>query len=168
MRAEASPSIDVVWGGPDSPGGGGRLTSAVITECLDGASESVLIVGYAVHDEPSVVAALHRAADRQVPLTLLCERPADNPRFNGPTLPFPSLAARRLAWPADRRPAGASLHAKLLVVDGHLALVGSANLTGAALSRNVECGVLISGGPLPAAVLAHVDGLVAAGVLRPV
>ncbi|HVM26151.1 MAG TPA: hypothetical protein VM433_00570 [Mycobacteriales bacterium] len=50
-------------------------------------------------------------------------------------------------------------------MDRHAALVSSADLTGAALGRNLECGVLVSGGPVPTAVLAHVEGLLAAGQL---
>lgn len=166
VRGEGSTSIDIVWGGPDSPAGGGRLTSAVITECLDDASETLLVVGYAVHDEPSVVAALHRAARRGVEITLLCERPVDNPRFQGVDRPFPDLPARRLAWPSAHRPPGSSLHAKILVVDRRVALVGSANLTGAALGRNLECGLLVMDGDVAGSIAEHVEGLLRAGHLR--
>ncbi|WP_425454039.1 phospholipase D-like domain-containing protein [Nocardioides immobilis] len=38
------------------------------------------------------------------------------------------------------------MHAKVLVVDRRTALVGSANLTGHALERNLECGLLVRGG----------------------
>jgi cardiolipin synthase len=167
VRAEQQPSVDVVWGGPDSRIGGGRLTSAVITEALDAARTDVLVVGYAVHDEPSVVAALQAAVGRGVELTLLCERPADNPRFTGAEHPFPGLAARRLSWPGAARPTGTSLHAKVLVIDQRVALIGSANLTGAALGRNLECGVLITDGPVPRRIVQHVEDLAALGVLRP-
>jgi phosphatidylserine/phosphatidylglycerophosphate/cardiolipin synthase-like enzyme len=54
------------------------------------------------------------------------------------------------------------MHAKVLVVDRSVALVGSANLTGYGLERNLECGLLIRGGPVPAALaehLLHVDDL---------
>lgn len=168
VRTERQPSVDVVWGGPDSRAAGGRLTSAVITESLDAAGAQVLVIGYAVHDEPSVVASLHAAVGRGVELTLLCERPTDNPRFNGSDRPFPSLTARRLCWPAVARPAGTSLHAKVLVVDRRLALIGSANLTGAALGRNLECGVLITGGAVPRRIVEHVEDLALLGVLVPV
>ncbi len=38
------------------------------------------------------------------------------------------------------------MHAKVLVVDGRTALVGSANVTGSAMERNLECGLLVRGG----------------------
>jgi phosphatidylserine/phosphatidylglycerophosphate/cardiolipin synthase-like enzyme len=49
------------------------------------------------------------------------------------------------------------------VVDRESALVGSANLTGYVLERNLEWGLLIRGGRLPAAVAEQVlnaDGLI--------
>ena len=168
VRAEGGPDIDVVWGGPESPAGVGRLTSAVSTEGLADARESVLVLGDAVHDEPSVVEALERALSRGVAVTLLCERAVDNPRFRGADRPFASLDARRLVWPGVDRPPGASMHAKVLVVDRRVTLVGSANLTGAALGRNIECGVLVTGGGVAASITEHIDGLLRAGRLRAV
>ena len=158
------PAVSAVWTGP-SAGGGVRLTSVVVVELLDAALEEVLLVGYAVHDEPAVTAALRRAADRGVRVRLLLERPEDNPGYHGRGGPFAGLRAERLRWPAAARPPGASLHAKVLVVDRQAALVGSANVTDAALDRNLECGMLIRGGPQPAALVAHVDALARAGLL---
>jgi len=65
--------------------------------------------------------------------------------------------ARRWRWPTDHRSPGASLHAKLLVVDARRALVGSANLTRRALTANLEAGVLIEGPDLAAEFHAHVQ-----------
>jgi phosphatidylserine/phosphatidylglycerophosphate/cardiolipin synthase-like enzyme len=47
------------------------------------------------------------------------------------------------------------MHAKVLVVDRKTALVGSANLTGYGLERNLEAGMLIRGGPVPALLAEH-------------
>ena len=54
--------------------------------------------------EPTLTDALHRAADRDVFVQLLCERRTDNPGFNGDSSPFPNLRARRLCWPAAKTP----------------------------------------------------------------
>ena len=157
--------IDVVWTGPDSGAATGRLTSAVVVDLIDRAVTDVLLVGYAVHTEPTVAAALRRAAARAVTITLLVERATDNPRFTGSGAAFPGIDAIRLHWPREERPAGASLHAKILVIDSHIALVGSANITGAALGHNLECGLLVTGGPVPAEVCEHVGLLLGRGVL---
>ncbi len=144
-----------------------RLTSVVVIDLIDQAQTDVLLVGYAVHTEPSVAEALHRARGRGVAITLLLERNLDNPAFASAGAAFPGLTATRLSWPASARAAGASLHAKVLVVDGAAALVGSANVTGAAFERNLECGLLVQGGPQPAAICAHVRSLTELGVFLP-
>lgn len=66
-----------------------------------------------------------------------------------------ALRARHLVWPSQHREAGAALHAKVLVVDRQTVLVGSANLTGHGLERNLECGLLVRGGPVPERIVAH-------------
>jgi phosphatidylserine/phosphatidylglycerophosphate/cardiolipin synthase-like enzyme len=71
---------------------------------------------------------------------------------------------RRWCWPADRRPPGALLHAKALIIDGERALIGSANLTERALSANL--GVLIRDPSVTAALEAHIGSLMESGVLR--
>jgi cardiolipin synthase A/B len=80
--------------------------------------------------------------------------------------PFSGLGAVRLHWPRGQRPAGASLHAKVIVVDDGIALVGSANLTNRAMETNLECGILIRGGPQPQAIRRHITELRARGNQR--
>lgn len=157
--------VDAVWTGPDTGTSTSRLTSAVVVDLIGEARTDVLLVGYAVHTEPSIARALHDAQARGATITLLLERSIDNLTFTGSGGAFGGLPATRLAWPAAHRPSGASLHAKVLVVDGAAALIGSANLTGAALERNLECGLLVRGGSEPAAVRAHIGRLLEAGEL---
>jgi phosphatidylserine/phosphatidylglycerophosphate/cardiolipin synthase-like enzyme len=71
-----------------------------------------------------------------------------------------------LRWPVDKRPPGAALHAKIIVVDDRIALITSANLTSRAMETNLECGILIRGGPQPRAIRDHITGLQAHGYLR--
>jgi phosphatidylserine/phosphatidylglycerophosphate/cardiolipin synthase-like enzyme len=60
------------------------------------------------------------------------------------------------------------MHAKAVVADSHVAFLTSANLTEAALERNMELGVLIRGGMLPVSIERLVDALVISGELQPV
>jgi cardiolipin synthase A/B len=139
-----------------------QLTLAVPSDLIAEAQREVLLVRYAMFPGEDVRAALTAAAGRGISITLLLERAADNPHFAGYRDPFPDLVARRLCWPAANRPAGASMHAKLLVIDRGTALVGSANLTGYGLERNLECGLLIRGGRVPALLVQHLlsaDGI---------
>lgn len=119
------------------------------------AEQEILLASYATYPPVSLKTALAAAVTRGVAVTLLLERAEDNPAWKGAPEPFPHLAATRLCWPLARRPAGASLHAKVLVVDRKVALVGSANFTGHALESNLECGLVVRGGPVPTMLAEH-------------
>lgn len=149
------PRITPVWTGPESSAAPGRLTLPVITDLIAEATEEIVLVSYATIPSQEIQQALIRAASRGVAITLLLERPEDKERFNGSHDPFPGLVAQRLHWPAASRPTGASMHAKILVIDRTTALVGSANFTGHGLERNLECGLLLRGGPVPAQLVEH-------------
>ncbi len=149
------PLVTPVWTGPESEVGHGRLTLAVVADLIDEAERELVIVSYATVPGVDIRQALEAAVTRGVTLTLLLERPEDNPKFHGHGDPFSGLPARRLVWPHHARPLDASMHAKLLVVDRRTALVGSANLTGHALERNLECGLLIRGGSVPERLAEH-------------
>jgi len=157
--------IDVVWTGPETGTGAGRLTASVVTDLIDQAHRSILLVSFATNNEPAIEASLTAAADRGVEITLLAERHEDNPGYTASGTPFPGLRAVRLRWRADRRPHGAALHAKIIVIDDDVALAGSANFTGRAMAANLECGILIRGGPQPRAIRDHVGDLWSRGYL---
>jgi phosphatidylserine/phosphatidylglycerophosphate/cardiolipin synthase-like enzyme len=156
------PRITPVWTGPESGTPHGRLTLAVLGDLVEEARDELVLASYATVPSDDVRVALAAAASRGVAITLLLERPEDNAHFAGSSDPFPGLAAERLCWPASQRPQGSSMHAKILVVDRRTALVGSANLTGFALERNLECGLLVRGGPVPEQLAEHL--LTARGV----
>ncbi len=165
-RARQRQSLDVVWTGPETGSGIGRLTAATVIDLIGQARHEILIVSYATRSEPAIEAALAVAAGRGAQITILAERHADNPNYTATGTPFPGLQALRLRWPASRRPAGAALHAKIIVVDDTIALVGSANFTSRGMESNLECGILIRGGPQPAAIRDHVTELRARGELE--
>ncbi len=59
------------------------------------------------------------------------------------------------------------LHAKAVVADDEAAFVTSANLTEAALDRNVELGLLVRDRALAASVLSYFQGLIDRGRFQP-
>jgi cardiolipin synthase A/B len=130
------------------------------------ARREILLVSYATQTERAIIAALDSAVSRGVAITLLAEQHADNPAYDPSGTPFPGLSATRLHWPARHRSPGASLHAKIIVVDDYPALVASANLTSRAMEANLECGTLIRGGPQPRAIRDHIFQLRALGLLQ--
>lgn len=164
-RGRQRQSLDVVWTGPETGSGAGRLTAATVIDLIGHARREILIVSYATHSEPAIEASLVAAAGRGVEITILAERHADNPGYTARGTPFPGLQALRLRWPASRRPAGAALHAKIIVVDDTIVLIGSANFTSRGMESNLECGILIRGGPQPAAIRDHITELRARGEL---
>jgi cardiolipin synthase len=164
-RARHHQSVSVVWTGPESGVSSSRLTAAAVIELINAARSAILLVSYATQTEPQISAALSAAVARDVAVTLLAERHADNPLYSSDATPFPALDVLRLHWPSPNRPPGAALHAKIIVVDDQVALVGSANLTSRAMESNLECGILLRGGPQPRAIRDHIMGLYAAGLL---
>ena len=116
----------------------------------------------------SVAEDLTAAVERGCAVDVVFETHEDSSGdYSGPSIAFGAVPGiRRWRWPADRRPSGgAALHAKLLVVDGRRALVGSANLTHRALTANLEAGVLIEDPDVAAQLERHVRRLMRDEVL---
>ena len=81
--------------------------------------------------------------------------------------------ARLYVWPIHQRPVSpagrhGSLHAKVAVAGGRALLISSANLTEIAMTLNMELGVLVQGGDLPAQVEQPFVRLIEMGTLEPV
>ena len=62
---------------------------------------------------------------------------------------------------------GGVLHAKAIVADNEAVFVTSANLTEAALDRNLEVGILFRDRPLALSLSNHFQGLIDKGLLSP-
>ena len=54
---------------------------------------------------------------------------------------------------------GGKVHAKVAVADENFCFISSANLTGHAMEKNMEAGVLIRGGPIPSNLHKHLEAL---------
>ena len=158
-----------VWTGPGATGDQ-RLTAAVLHELVVHARERILLVSFAAYTLAELATDLEEAVQRGCEVDVVFETEEDSAgAYSGPqSKPFGSVTgARRWRWPIDQRSPGAVLHAKLLVVDGCRALVGSANLTHRALTANLEAGVLIEDDELAAELEVHMRTLISAGTLVP-
>ncbi len=156
-----------MWTGPAATGEQ-RLTAAVLHDLVAGARERVLLVSFAAYTLTELAGDLEAASGRGCAVDIVFETEEDSVGgYSGPhSRAFGALGgAQRWRWPADQRSPGAVLHAKLLVVDGRRALVGSANLTPRALTANLEAGVLVEDPDLAAELEAHVRRLMARGTL---
>lgn len=149
-----------------------RQTSAVLLELLGRAEHSLLLTSFSAYKVPTVMSALKAAVERGVHVRMLLET-ADGGALDFDIADeFAAIAGLEvLVWPANMRPpadAGkASMHAKVVVCDREAAFVTSANLTGTALERNLEVGVLVDGGALAGKLWDHFDQLKVKGILNP-
>lgn len=158
----------VVWTGPGSSGAQ-RLTAAALQELLSSAEQRILIVSFAAHTLSDVASALEDAVARGCAIDVVFETEDDSSgSYSGPSsTPFGEVTGiHRWHWPSDQRQATGVLHAKVLVIDGRRALVGSANLTYRALHNNLEAGILVEDPELAASIERHVRSLMESGVLR--
>jgi phosphatidylserine/phosphatidylglycerophosphate/cardiolipin synthase-like enzyme len=142
----------------------------VLHELVTGATERILLVSYAAYTLAELASDLEAAVRRGCQVDTVFETEEDSAgAYSGPhAQPFASIVGiRRWRWPAGQRPAGAVLHAKLLVVDGRRAPVSSANLTHRALTSNIEAGVLVGDPDLAGALERHVRTLIDDRILLP-
>jgi phosphatidylserine/phosphatidylglycerophosphate/cardiolipin synthase-like enzyme len=178
------PRPDLVWSGPEVPGLHARDTRRVYEELLGSAERSVWVSTYVFFDGPKAFEILARRMDA-VPglrVTLLL----NIQRRRGDTTEAEHLVRRFVDrfwtadWPGASRPRvfydpraldpdapGGVLHAKAVVADEEAVFVTSANLTEAALERNIELGLLVRDRALAVSVATHFNGLIDRGLLCP-
>jgi phosphatidylserine/phosphatidylglycerophosphate/cardiolipin synthase-like enzyme len=166
--------IDLVWTGPKTGLIPTRNTEQVIREVIDEAVEHLFIVSYVFYNAASIVAGLNEAAERGVSVRVLLECPTGR----GGAVTGDGLSAMHRAvpkaelyiWSPSEKAisAGAltaAVHAKCAVADDRLAFVTSANLTSAAMERNMELGILVRGGAIPDRLHCHLKALVHTGTI---
>jgi phosphatidylserine/phosphatidylglycerophosphate/cardiolipin synthase-like enzyme len=178
------PRPDLVWSGPEVPGLHARDTRRVYEELLGSAERSVWASTYAFFDGPKAFEVLARRMDTTPDLrvTLLL----NIQRKRGDATAAEQLV-RKFAdrfwgtdWPGSSRPTvyydpraleldgpAGVLHAKAVVADDEAVFVTSANLTEAALDRNIEVGLLVRDRALAASVSGHFRRLIDRRLLHP-
>jgi len=166
---ESRQAIEIAWTGPSPHRTALRRTEQVIRQVVDIARSHIWLVSFVVYDPYGIASALSAAIARGVTVSALLE----SPRSRGGTLDKDPAAILSAAvpgihfyeWPScvDR----GSVHAKCVIADDSMAFVTSANLTGAAMERNMELGMLIRGGTQPAEMSGHLRSLIEAGLITP-
>lgn len=116
--------------------------------------------------------AIARARERGVTVRFILDSSTEGGLGVDAKLAFAALDGLTAfyTWRLAKRPLHpsglpASLHAKCAVADRSRAIVGSANLTGAALNFNMELGLEVRNGPLPHQLANHFNALIASGEL---
>lgn len=165
----AENAADIVWTGPKSRSVPVRRMEQSLCELVDSAEKNLLIVSFVAYKADKVYAAIRAAIGRGVRVSFLTEAskehggtletdPADMLRAK-----FPEVDFYRWENPDPARPA--VVHAKCAIADDRIALVTSANLTGAAMDDNMELGLLISSRRITGRMAAHFRALVAEHIL---
>lgn len=166
--------VSVVWTGPASFEVPVRATSAVLAEVIDEARKRLVVVSFAAYKVADVVHALSAAAGRGVDVRLVLESAVESKGklTHDAKEAFDALGdvVSFYVWPSELRISKggghAAMHAKCAVADRRTAFVTSANLTGAAMTDNMELGLVVRGGDVPKRIAGHFDTLMADGVLR--
>jgi phosphatidylserine/phosphatidylglycerophosphate/cardiolipin synthase-like enzyme len=161
-----------------------RDTLVVVEQLFAEAQESVLVVGFAVFQGNEIFKTLAKRMMESPGLQVVCcfdvARDRDD---NRPERVIIDDFARRFIkyqWPGSRVPEiyfdrrslipdrekRAVLHAKTIVVDRRKALLTSANPTPAAYLRNIELGIVLTGGEIPLEIESYFRSLISDGRLE--
>jgi phosphatidylserine/phosphatidylglycerophosphate/cardiolipin synthase-like enzyme len=173
VQNEAEQSIELVWTGPTTPFVAARRTEQALLQVINGARKTLFITSFVAYDVSTIVKALNGAVERGVSVSMLLEASHEhggNVSIDG-IGKMQSLVpcAQVYAW---REKSGhfidGSVHAKVAVADAALCFITSANLTGYAMDRNMEVGVIFSGSEIPKLLEAHLQALVDTKIIVPV
>lgn len=177
-----APATDLVWSGPEVSGVHARDTRRVYEELLGSAEQSVWASTYAFFDGPRAFEVLARRMEEAPALRVVLF--LNIQRRRGETSGEEELVHRfadrfwKSDWPGSRRPVVyydprsvepggpvGVLHAKAVVADTKVVFVTSANLTDAALDRNIELGLLVRDEALALSVVSHFQALIDASLV---
>jgi len=166
--------VDLVWTGPSTGQVPVRHTEQVLCEVIESAKRRLFLVSFVAYEVDSIIRALLGAIGRQVQIDVLLESSSEH----GGKVSYDSVKAMRQSLPSvniyvwrsgKKTRAGhlsGAVHAKCAVADGELAFITSANLTAAAMERNMELGVLVKGGDLPSELHRHLEALISTKVVE--
>lgn len=166
--ARRNPGIEIVMSGPSTHVLHPRHTEQALRQLISEASDELWLVTYNLTMYEGLHTALRQAANSGVRILIVAEDPLDNPAFKGdPAKALIGLPITRLRWVANRRASHhTSLHAKIALVDRSVALITSANLSWTAANDNLEAGLILRGGAIPAQLADHLTRLRDRGDLR--
>jgi phosphatidylserine/phosphatidylglycerophosphate/cardiolipin synthase-like enzyme len=158
-------NVELVWTGPTTPVVAPRRTEQVLLQVIDAATQAIFITSFVAYDVSGIVKALNFAIKRGVQVLMLLELS----REQGGNVSIDGIGsmkqlvpqARLFVWREKSHAfVDGSVHAKIVVADDSLCFITSANLTGYAMEKNMEAGVLIKGGDVPQRLHAHFRSLI--------
>lgn len=169
-KAKDEDVAELVWTGPSSELVATRKTEQALLQVIQGAERKLFLTSFVVYSLTSIMEALTAAAERGVAVSMLLESSDQH----GGSVSIDGIGKMRKVLPTVQvyfwgdRPeefSGGSVHAKVAVADERQCFISSANLTGHAMEKNMEAGVLITGGSLPRNLHKHLEALDATRVI---
>ncbi|WCK55156.1 DISARM system phospholipase D-like protein DrmC [Aneurinibacillus sp. Ricciae_BoGa-3] len=161
--------VELVWTGPDTGLVPVRHTEQVLKEVIDMAVNRVFIVSFVAYELPSIISSLQKAINRNVKIDILLETSNEQGgRVNNDSIKIMRdvvPCANIYVWDQIKNRTLGAVHPKCAVSDGYQAFITSANLTRAAMERNMELGVFIKGGKVPERLAMHLDALIRTGII---
>lgn len=164
-KIDSEQLTELVWTGPTTPFVSARRTEQALLQVINAAEHNLFITSFVAYDVSTIVRALNAAADQEVDISMLLELSQEH----GGRIAFDAIdkmrvlvpSARLYAWNEKIDPfSDGSVHAKVAVADGRVCFITSANLTGFAMEKNMEAGVLINGGRIPRLLDDHLHSLI--------
>lgn len=166
-------STELVWTGPTTSFVSARRTEQALLQVIGTARQTLFVTSFVAYDVSTIVKALNDASTRGVSISMLLESSQDH----GGSISFDVIgkmrtlvpSAKLYAWRERAAPfTDGRVHAKVAVADGAVCFITSANLTGHAMDRNMEAGVLLTGGQIPKLLQEHLQALVDTKTVSPV
>lgn len=170
-QASSESETELVWTGPSSELVATRKTEQALLQVINTAHSKLFLTSFVAYDVASIMDALAKAADRGVVLSMLLEssdRHGGGVSIDGIARMREALPSARVYFWVDKGDefVGGKVHAKTVVCDEELCFISSANLTGHAMEKNMEAGVLIRGGVLPRTLHRHLEALVTIKIVQ--
>lgn len=172
-EATSEQSSELVWTGPTTPFVSARRTEQALLEVINSAKSTLFITSFVAYGVSTIVKSLNAANERGVAVSMMLESSQDH----GGSINIDVIGKMRSLVPNAKLFAwrekteyflDGRVHAKVAVADSHSCFITSANLTGYAMEKNMEAGVLISGGLMPKQLGDHLRYLVDAGIVSQV
>lgn len=169
-KITSAQSIELVLTGPTTPFVSTRRTEQTIIQVINTAEQSLLITSFVAYSVSNIIDALNAASDRGVKITMLLESSSSH----GGSISIDVIGKMRCLVPNAKLYAWTNkndafidgkVHAKVVVADNKLSFITSANLTGHAMEKNIEAGVLISGKPVASQLDEHFRTLISMKIL---
>jgi len=166
-------STELVWTGPTTPFVSARRTEQALLQVINSAKQTLFVTSFVAYDVSTIVKTLNDASAQGVSISMLLESSQEH----GGSISFDAIGKMKALMPNAHlytwRDQGevfsdGRVHAKVAVADRHTCFITSANLTGFAMERNMEAGLLLSGGSIPQMLEEHLRALVSLKIVSPV